>query len=80
MTPFRFKRFQIEDLARAALHDGCIISWEPGLGKTLAALAYAIIKEAKRVLLVVPGGLHRQFRETALAMFGHGPRLMLKQS
>ena len=66
----RYKRFQLEDIAAAALHDGAIICWEPGLGKTLAALSYAIVKQAKRCLLVVPGGLHRQFQETALAMFG----------
>ena len=66
----RYKRFQLEDIAAAALHDGAIICWEPGLGKTLAALSYAIVKQAKRCLLVVPGGLHRQFQETALGMFG----------
>ena len=51
------------------MHDGAIISWEPGLGKTFAALAWPIIKQARRVLLVVPGGLHKQFQETAIRHF-----------
>ena len=65
----KLKPFQREDLARAAMHDGVIISWEPGLGKTFAALAWPLIKQAKRCLLVVPGGLHRQFHETAIRFF-----------
>ena len=65
----KLKPFQREDLARAAMHDGVIISWEPGLGKTFAALAWPLIKQAKRCLLVVPGGLHRQFHETAIKSF-----------
>lgn len=66
---FRWKLFQIEDIARAALVDGVIFSWEPGLGKTLAALAWATIKRSRRVLLVVPGHLHRQFVDTAFIFF-----------
>jgi SNF2 family DNA or RNA helicase len=67
---FRFKQFQLEDLARAALVDRVILSWEPGMGKTLAAIAWAIIKGARRVLLVVPGQLHRNFRNEAREKFG----------
>ena len=65
----KFIPFQREDLARAAMHDGLILSWEPGLGKTFAALAWPLIKQASRCLLVVPGGLHRQFHETAIKHF-----------
>ena len=63
---FRFKKFQTEDLAHAALTDGSVITWEPGMGKTIAGIAWPIIKEARRVLLVVPGQLHRNFRKEAL--------------
>jgi len=60
----KFKPFQREDLARAAMHDGAIIGWEPGLGKTFGAFAWPLIKQATRCLQVVPGGLHRQYHET----------------
>lgn len=66
---FKFKQFQIEDLARGAMHDGCILAWEQGLGKTPAALAWPLIKQARRTLLVVPEGLHLQFIETARDFF-----------
>jgi SNF2 family DNA or RNA helicase len=68
----KFKKFQFEDIALAALLDGVILSWEPGLGKTLAAIAWALIKDARRVLLVVPGQLHCHFvREAALRFERH---------
>lgn len=67
---FTFKLFQILDLARAALLNGVILSWEPGLGKTIAAFAWAKIKGAKRVLLVVPANLHRHFRIQGRENFG----------
>ena len=51
----KFKPFQREDPARAAMHDGAIIGWEPGLGKTFSAFAWPLIKQASRCLLVVPG-------------------------
>ncbi len=65
MTRFCFKKFQLEDIARAALLDGLPFTWEPGMGKTLAGIAWPIIKQARRVLLVVPGQLHRDFRREA---------------
>jgi hypothetical protein len=33
---FYFKRFQREDYARAALHDGLILAHDTGLGKSVA--------------------------------------------
>lgn len=62
---FTFKKFQREDLARAALTDGVVLTWEPGMGKTLAGITWPLIKEARRTLLVVPGQLHRDFRREA---------------
>ena len=63
------KPFQIEDLARAALQDGAIIAWEPGMGKSLAAIAWPIIKKARRTLIVAPGSLHHQMTISAAKFF-----------
>jgi SNF2 family DNA or RNA helicase len=66
---FQFRDFQIDDLARAACLDGLILSWEQGLGKTLAALAWPQLKKARRTLIVAPGGLHAQFITEAAQKF-----------
>lgn len=63
------KPFQIEDLARAALCDGAVIAWEPGMGKTLAAVAWPLVKKARRILLVAPGSLHHQMALSAARFF-----------
>lgn len=62
--PLKFKQFQIEDLARAACRDSLILSWDKGGGKTYAAFAWPLIKDAKRVLIVALEDLHPQFKET----------------
>ena len=74
-TPFKFKKFQREDLSRAAIHDGLILAWDPGCGKSLAGIAWALIKVGwnnnkgcdplKPVLIVAPGNLHRQWVKEA---------------
>ena len=66
----KFKAFQKEDLARAALRDSAIIAWEPGLGKTLAAFAWPTIKASRRTLIVAPEGIHDQIYETGRDFFG----------
>jgi hypothetical protein len=63
------KPFQIEDLARAALQDGAIIAWEPGMGKSLAAIAWPLVKKARRTLIVAPGSLHHQMSLSAAKFF-----------
>ena len=63
------KPFQIEDIARAALQDGAIIAWEPGMGKSLAAIAWPLIKKARRTLIVAPGSLHYQMTVSAAKFF-----------
>ncbi len=70
MPTLQWKSFQTEDLARAAMHDSAILSWEQGLGKSLAAIAWPLIKGARRILIVAPGGLHEQLRSTSIAFFG----------
>jgi hypothetical protein len=63
------KPFQREDLAAAACVDSLILSWEQGLGKTLASFSWPFLKRASRTLLVVPGGLHEQFQKDALRLY-----------
>lgn len=65
-----FKPFQLDDVARLALGDGAILAHEQGMGKSLEMLAWALIKQARRVLIVAPGELHEQHKETALKFFG----------
>ena len=68
---FSLKSFQREDLARAGLHDGFILGWDTGLGKTLGLFLYPIVKlgftpvNGRAVpngpcLVVAPGDLHEQ--------------------
>ena len=66
----KFKPFQLEQIATAALVDGLIGDWEPGLGKMVFGLAWPLIKDARRCLIVAPGGLHKQFRDEAMEKFG----------
>jgi len=40
----KLKLFQKQDLARAALHDGLILSWDTGLGKTWAIFLWLLLK------------------------------------
>lgn len=71
MPNLRFKQFQLDDYARAAMRDGCILAHDTGLGKSLAAFAIPLIKDnINRVLLVAPESLHLQLRETARDFFG----------
>jgi hypothetical protein len=42
--PYQPKRFQIEDLSRGALHDGFILGWDTGLGKTVAMFLWPLLK------------------------------------
>lgn len=73
----KLKQFQKQDLARLALAEGAILAWEPGLGKTLAALTWGLLKAGwqpapdggaqplQPILIVAPGDLHRQFAAEA---------------
>lgn len=70
MSKLKFPAFQIEDVCRAAMHDGSILASDPGLGKTIEGIAYALIKLPRRVLIVAPGGLHDQWRDEAWDKFG----------
>lgn len=69
-----FKPFQVDDLARALCVDGAIIAWEQGLGKSLAAIALGILKEARRTLIIGPEDLHRQLPACAAHFFGKSLR------
>lgn len=80
--PFRFQPFQRADLARASLTDGCILSWDTGLGKTIAAYTLPILKlgwngsppaVGGAALIVAPGGLHQQIAADGRRFFGVTP-------
>jgi|CZKV01.1.fsa_nt_gi hypothetical protein len=68
---FTFKNFQLEDYARAALHDGIVLGHDTGGGKTIALYVLPALKcgfdrtvkrlaPLKPVLIVAPGDLHEQ--------------------
>jgi hypothetical protein len=74
----KYRKFQKQDLARGALHDGHIASLDTGLGKSIYAYSWALLKVGwtvatsaagvkylqpnAPVLLIVPGDLHEQMR------------------
>lgn len=70
MPKLKFKPFQLDHYARAAMRDGVILAHEQGLGKSLAAFAIPLAKRARRVLLVAPGGLHAQLQREGIEKFG----------
>ena len=57
---FTAREFQVGDVARACVHDGGVISWEPGMGKTIATFLIPQVKGALRTLIVAPEQLHQQ--------------------
>ncbi len=67
---FTFRPYQKEDLARAAMHDGAIIGWDPGLGKTMAIFALPFLKSSRFTLIVAPAGLHEQIMDEGREKFG----------
>lgn len=81
----KLKLFQRQDLARAALHDGLILSWDTGLGKTWAMFLWALLKVGylkhfengvtrlrpnRPILIIAPGDLHQQIADEAQRHFG----------
>jgi SNF2 family DNA or RNA helicase len=80
-SKFAFTPYQMDDLARAAIRDGLILGWETGLGKTIGAFTYSLLKVGwiedglslrprAPVLLVAIGDLHEQLCAEAKARFG----------
>lgn len=67
---FAFRGYQREDMARAAMHDGVVCSLDPGLGKTIVAFTWPQMKDAKRILIVAPEGLHEQICDEGRDKFG----------
>lgn len=63
--PFPPRAFQREDLARASLVDSLVLAWDPGLGKTIAAFVWPMLKRATRALIVVPPSLVGQYEAFA---------------
>ncbi|MEI7732672.1 MAG: SNF2-related protein [Verrucomicrobiota bacterium] len=76
----QLKPFQKQDLARLALHDGAILAWDTGLGKTWAFLLWSMLKAGHEFkggtllpkapcLIVAPGDLHAQMADEAWTHF-----------
>lgn len=66
---WKFMDFQRKDLPANSLHNGSILAWDTGLGKTIAAMIYPLLQvgnesgtlvPSKPTLLVSPGSLHDQ--------------------
>src|SRR5690242_2060598 len=76
----QFRTFQKEDLARLALHDGAILAWDKGLGKSLGAYTWCLLKTGfepvrplcpkAACLLVAPGDAHDQFSNDGRDLLG----------
>jgi hypothetical protein len=72
---FRYKPFQLEDLARLVVKGSGVLAWEQGLGKTAGQLSFA---EAVRryhgsqecALFVIPQDLLPQWQREARKFFG----------
>jgi len=77
---FHYRAYQIDDLARAAIHDGLVFAWDKGLGKTCALYSFSIVKGARRTLIVAPEALHEQIIKEGLTMFGEVVRPLLSQA
>src|ERR1035441_9822653 len=87
----KLKQFQREDLARAALHDGLILGLDTGLGKTICAYVWPLLKvgllrrngkpmrpicPAEPVLLITSGDLHDQIISEGRKHFGTAPTIL----
>ena len=82
---FKLRPFQFEDLTRAATHDGLILAWQQGLGKSIAAVIWSLLKVGvdwpssrlargfvprEPVLFVAPENLHDQLCAEWVSRFG----------
>lgn len=76
---FSFRNYQRDDLARFAIHDGGILGWDPGLGKTLGMGTYPQLKGAKRTLIVAPDSLHQQIIDDLFTLLGIQVHLLRSQ-
>jgi hypothetical protein len=77
----KFKTFQLDDYSRLALVPGAVLGHDTGLGKGIAAFTIPLlwlgwhdaappIVPKGRILLVIPGGLHRRMIKEARSKFG----------
>ncbi|HEV7927252.1 MAG TPA: SNF2-related protein [Verrucomicrobiae bacterium] len=83
----KFKMFQLHDYAAAAMADGLVLAHDTGLGKSLAAVTWPLLKcgfsvslaQSSRiqvkgsVLIVAPGDLHDQLRVEFKKFYGIVP-------
>ena len=74
VSRFEFKGFQLEDYARAALHDGIILGHDTGLGKTIAMFIWPLLKCTHCVRATTPEavGAIRPAKPVLLVVPGDG--------
>lgn len=70
LRPFQRIGVKFQDLTGG----NCIIADEPGLGKSIQAVAYAI-RSNKRILIICPASLKENWRRYIIAYTGKIPRL-----
>ena len=76
---FQFRHFQKDDMARAALMNGVLLGWEPGLGKTMPAFVMPWLWQARHALIVVQADLHEQLIKEGREKFGITVRVIDSQ-
>lgn len=76
---FAFRHFQKDDMARAALMNGALLGWEPGLGKTMPAFAMPWLWQSRHTLIVVQADLHEQLIKEGRDKFGVNVRVIDSQ-
>lgn len=76
---FSFRHFQKDDMARAALHNGALLGWEPGLGKTMPAFTMPFLWRSRRTLITVQADLHQQLIDEGREKFGVTVRILDSQ-
>src|ERR1035441_3490991 len=80
----KFKPFQIHDYAAAAMADGLVLAHDTGLGKSLGAATWpllkcgfevvaGVIRVKAPVLVIAPGDLHDQLRGEFKKFYGIVP-------
>jgi len=71
---FKFKPFQTEDIAKLIFKRGGFLSWDTGLGKTVAGLTFieyfTKLKNKKNCLIICPQDLIKQWQDEAKKFYG----------